>query len=565
MFQHMIPRNYMTKHVHINEKMRRIVVDWLFEVSDTLGLKQQTINICIIVLDRYLSLTPNIDLSDLQGVAVMSLYIAGKFEEISIEPIRHFAEICDHLYTVEYLTDLEEIILNKISFKLIYTTLYQSLKYFQNKKSLCATEQHYALFITFHLFLCMDYLILSSYEWADKITSFILLTKNFDELECGVNRDKVYALLYYRLREYAQSNSTYIHRFFSNKYYADITKIRLPKICLRSEINIERIIHTLTYRSIKFNNPLTICPTYTLEQLNNRQNIGPLGKGSYGEVTHVIIDNRQVALKISKIDYEDGHGLTYSMLREINSLMMLRHPNIIKIDGFCYDRRAKHFCIGMELMQYTLHDRVMNYKLDYVTKRKFVIQLLCGLFYMHEHDIMHRDITCKNILVSRDDVIKISDLGSCRYYCIDDDATYTATICSLWFRAFEVLTYTRPYTKKADVWSTACLIGMILQKTYLFSGNSAHHMVQSIYKVLGTPTPTSHCEIYHMLAEPTTDNQLQFALTKFPVYPRTGLIQIERIDCQAAHILYQMLQYDPDQRIDSAQALSLFHDLYEHN
>lgn len=49
-------------------------------------------------------------------------------------------------------------------------------------------------------------------------------------------------------------------------------------------------------------------------------------------------------------------------------------------------------------------------------KRSLLSDVVCGLHYLHTHDppIVHRDLTCRNILLTSSLVAKISDLGNAR-------------------------------------------------------------------------------------------------------------------------------------------------------
>src|SRR5690349_20845578 len=47
----------------------------------------------------------------------------------------------------------------------------------------------------------------------------------------------------------------------------------------------------------------------------------------------------------------------------------------------------------------------------WITRMKWCMQITNGLFYLHKNNIIHRDLRCVNILVTKDFDVKISDFG----------------------------------------------------------------------------------------------------------------------------------------------------------
>ena len=113
--------NYMSKQNDINEKMRMILIDWLIEVHLKFKLLPETLFLTINFIDRYLqnNQTPR---DKLQLIAVSSLLIACKYEEIYPPEISSFVYITDNAYTKEEILNYEIKILGDLEYDVTYPT-----------------------------------------------------------------------------------------------------------------------------------------------------------------------------------------------------------------------------------------------------------------------------------------------------------------------------------------------------------------------------------------------------------------------------------------------------------
>lgn len=132
--------------------------------------------------------------------------------------------------------------------------------------------------------------------------------------------------------------------------------------------------------------------------------------------------------------------------------------------------------------------------------KNFVRQILNGLAYLHEKDIIHRDIKGANILVDNKGGIKISDFGISKKV---EDSTFVPVPFSVrmltefgdlltgsrahrpslqgsvFWMAPEVVKQTT-YTRKADIWSVGCLVVEMLTGEHPWAQLS---QMQAIFKV----------------------------------------------------------------------------------
>ena len=230
-----------------------------------------------------------------------------------------------------------------------------------------------------------------------------------------------------------------------------------------------------------------------------------LGRGGFGSVFKVqhyktkTIYAMKVVRKINKT-FQEGNQ---TFLQEIEILITLEHPNIIKIYEY-YEDEINYYLIteyvsGGELFDYIERDTTFCES----KAKKIIKQILQALNYLHSNNLVHRDIKSENILVEysyaeHDDVnIKIIDFGTCNY--VTQDKHLTMKVGSPYYIAPEVLK--SDYNNKCDIWSTGIILYIMLIGFPPFSGNNYNDMYQNIQKAKLNTTLTQ----WQLLSENSKD------------------------------------------------------------
>ena len=111
--------NYMKKQKEINDQMRSILVDWIIDVHHKFGFTDETLFMTILIIDRYCSLE-QISRIKYQCLGITALMIACKHEEINVPKVEDFIYITDNAYTKEEVFKMENDVLSKLNFELLY-------------------------------------------------------------------------------------------------------------------------------------------------------------------------------------------------------------------------------------------------------------------------------------------------------------------------------------------------------------------------------------------------------------------------------------------------------------
>ena len=110
---------YMKNQKEINEQMRSILVDWIIDVHHKFGFVDETLFMTILIIDRYCSIE-QISRIKYQCLGITALMIACKHEEINVPKVEDFIYITDNAYTKDEVFKMENDILSKLNFSLLY-------------------------------------------------------------------------------------------------------------------------------------------------------------------------------------------------------------------------------------------------------------------------------------------------------------------------------------------------------------------------------------------------------------------------------------------------------------
>lgn len=247
----------------------------------------------------------------------------------------------------------------------------------------------------------------------------------------------------------------------------------LSKSCVNQKevVDIKGPISNEIFFSIK-NTPVT--DDYLIGKL--------LGEGSYGQVKLVIHKRNgfERAIKIIR-KQELPEEEKKNLLKEVQILKGLDHPNIIKLFDMYEDQiyfyLVTEFCSGGELF-----DRIQ--KINCFTEKdaaKYIKQLLSAITYLHERNIVHRDLKAENLLFeneNEDANMKLIDFGVSSE--ILKGAKLKETLGTPYYIAPEVLL--QSYDEKCDVWSCGVILYILLCGYPPFNGADDNEILENVKK-----------------------------------------------------------------------------------
>ena len=169
------------------------------------------------------------------------------------------------------------------------------------------------------------------------------------------------------------------------------------------------------------------------------------------------------AKKIHEILLDTGNigvrEIAAKYLQECQIMSDLRHPNITQFIGLCFLDNSQLPLLVMERLEGSLDDLLENVPhISLALKRSILEDVARGLLYLHKHNpqIIHRDLTAKNVLLTNFLVGKITDLGNSRIVDVQPGQlaqTLSRNPGTLVYMPPEALTTASRYGPSLDIFS----------------------------------------------------------------------------------------------------------------
>jgi serine/threonine-protein kinase len=275
-----------------------------------------------------------------------------------------------------------------------------------------------------------------------------------------------------------------------------------------------------------------------VETIGRYRILKEIGRGAMGVVYHAVDPaiGRPVAIKTIRIGDahkpEDREKLRERLFREARAAGGLSHPNVVTI----YDMAAEGDMayIAMEFVDGSSLEQVMAEGLEHHKGRMLRVlhQTALALDYAHARGVVHRDVKPANILITGDDVVKITDFGIAKAAATDQYTMTGAIVGTPNYMAPEQV-QGLSINGRADQFSLAVIAFELFTGERPFEGE---HLTTIVYKIVAEEPPAPH------RLNPTLglqiDGALRKALAKNPeerFETCTEFLQALEAACDATH------------------------------
>ena len=201
-----------------------------------------------------------------------------------------------------------------------------------------------------------------------------------------------------------------------------------------------------------------------------------LGTGSYGSVVKATLDHLPCAAKILHTIFfqsDDPRAVDFAARfeQECNILRELKHPCIVQFLGVVQDPNNRRPILLIELMEESLTGFLESstVSLPFHIQVNITHDMALALAYLHNKNILHRDLSSNNILFNAGSKAKVTDFGMSKVVEANPRMTRSKiTQCpgTPVFMPPEALRAKPRYSDKLDTFSLGVLVIQIITRTF---------------------------------------------------------------------------------------------------
>ncbi|MEZ6095401.1 MAG: serine/threonine-protein kinase [Pirellulaceae bacterium] len=216
--------------------------------------------------------------------------------------------------------------------------------------------------------------------------------------------------------------------------------------------------------------------------------IGVLGRGGMGTVFKGKHETtgELVAIKALSHSTADETHFRNRFESEIQALLKLNHPNIVRILSFGQEKGTLFFAMELIEGKSLFHLQREVKKFDWRDVLRIARDVAQALRHAHDRGIIHRDLKPGNLMkCDKDGVIKVADFGIAKSFGTSHD-TRDNVIGTLDFMSPEQATG-KPVTVRSDLYSLGAVLYTLLSGHPPFTANSIEESLRNLTRVPATP------------------------------------------------------------------------------
>lgn len=209
-----------------------------------------------------------------------------------------------------------------------------------------------------------------------------------------------------------------------------------------------------------------------------------LGEGAFGKAFLVECQSdKQLAVIKQIVIAKMSEKERIETLKEAQILQIFNHPNIVRFRE-SYKTKKGHLCIVMDYADGgDLAKAIEDQKGRYFTETQILdwfTQICLGMKHVHDRKILHRDIKCQNVFLTKQGIIKLGDFGIARVLSHTKEVS-RSMVGTPYYLSPEIIEG-KPYSFKSDIWSLGVMLYEMCALKPPFEGMNMHFLAMHIVR-----------------------------------------------------------------------------------
>jgi len=277
-----------------------------------------------------------------------------------------------------------------------------------------------------------------------------------------------------------------------------------------------------------------------MSALNAYERVKSLGRGSCGTVDLMVrtADRFPVALKHIDLEMMSDKEKDNTQ-KEVEVMSRILHANVVGyFESFVEDGSlhiAMEYADGGSLQRQWKKAQEAQIHFSEKQVLHWCAQIVSALKYVHGEKIMHRDLKLANIMLTKQNIVKIADFGLARV--LGSQTQFANTCCGTPYYLSPEVCLEKPYDQKSDSWALGCILYELCTLKRPFDAKNLPSIVMKICH--GDPKPVSSAYslnlrslIACLLEKKPHDRPSMDEITRMP-FMQEALVAVEQLIANA--------------------------------